>query len=57
MLSCTHILDEREALVVVAVELLLPPQVLVLGGLQAHGDHLRTGQHLDPSAAVCGSLR
>lgn len=44
----THILDEREALVLVVVELLLPPQVLVLGGLKTHGYHLRAGQHLDP---------
>lgn len=53
---CTHILDEREALVVAALDLLLPPQVFVLGGLQTHGDHLRAGQHLDPSAALGNPL-
>lgn len=44
--ECTHILNQRGALVVVVVKLLLPPQVLLLGRLKTHGDHLRTGQHL-----------
>lgn len=41
----TYILDEREALVLVVVRMLLFSQVFVFGWLKTHGYHLCTGQH------------
>lgn len=43
---CTHILEQRDALILIMVKRLLLSQVLVLGRLETHGDHLCTGQHL-----------
>lgn len=48
----THILNEREALILVVVKPLLLSQVFVLGRLKTHGYHLRAGQHLAPFAAI-----
>lgn len=55
--ECTHILNQRGALILVVVKLLLPPQVLLLGRLKTHGDHLCTGQHLAAFDAICTSLQ
>lgn len=51
--ECTYILDQREALVFAVIELLLLSQVLALGRLETHGDHLCAGQHLASISALC----
>lgn len=54
--QCTHVLDQRDALILVVVELLLLSKVFVLGGLETHGYHLCAGQHRAAFDAISTEL-